>query len=192
MWSVTTKKSRKSWWVKFFYCFFSSRNDTLGCGQSSIPAPWRQRRLGWPCTGMPRAPHIQRLDGWVHKYQWLIRNGWSVWLGDSCPLHATLVLGPDLGLTALETPFFTVLRAALVVETVTQPQHLLWEEALSDSPMDNGQFLRDSLHGVSSLRNPIRSERSLVSKEVWQKEFDVSRESSHSFITLQFIRQFHT
>lgn len=37
-------------------------------------------------------------------------------LGAAVPCRDTSVLGPDLGLTVLETPFFTVLRADLVVE----------------------------------------------------------------------------
>lgn len=62
------------------------------------------------------------------------------------------VLGPDLGLPAPETPFFTVLRADLVPEMESSKHNLCGEEALSDWPVDSGQFLRNSLYVLSWLR----------------------------------------
>lgn len=37
-------------------------------------------------------------------------------MGTAVPRRVTSVLEPDLGLTALETPFFSVLRANMVLE----------------------------------------------------------------------------
>lgn len=69
----------------------------------------------------------RRMDGWIHAYQKVTQNGCPVWLGDSCPSRITSVVGPDLGFTALEIPFFTVPRADLVGE-IESPNHSLYSQ----------------------------------------------------------------
>lgn len=69
--------------------------------------------------------------------------------------HATSVVGPDVGLIALETLYFTVPRVDLVVERESPNHSLDTERTLSLTAHEHCQLLRDSLHGVSSLRKEL-------------------------------------